>query len=91
MQQRLKPPPGAARAWVIAAQLFQQFLGAAYHPISTLDACFGREAFATLASDLESSWLRGGSCYARDTSMLVGPEGRASYGQIRQAASRSSR
>jgi hypothetical protein len=55
MQQRLKQPPGSARARIVATELFGQLLVASNEAITTLDARLGREALATLARHRESS------------------------------------
>ena len=55
MQQCLKQPRSAARAWVVAAELFGQFLAAAHDAITALAPRLGREALASLARDLEST------------------------------------
>jgi hypothetical protein len=69
MQQRLKSAPGAAWARVVAAELLDELFVTAYYSLPALDARFGWEAFATLASDLESTRPRGGFfVYARYTS-----------------------
>lgn len=69
MQQFLKPPRGAAWAWVVAAEFFDQFFVAMNKAgelaASALDARFGREAFFALGSRfeitglLETSWRPG--------------------------------
>jgi hypothetical protein len=69
MQQRLKPQAGAARAWIVAPELFDQLLAPVHDPIATLDLGFGREALPAFARDLKTSVGRGGSCmYAWHTS-----------------------
>jgi hypothetical protein len=59
MQQRLKSPPGTARAGVVATELLEKFLVAAHDAVATLDASLGREALSALTRDLESTRLRG--------------------------------
>jgi hypothetical protein len=59
MQQRLKSASGIARTRIVAAELLDQLLGAAHHPVAALDARFGRETLSTLTGDLESNRLRG--------------------------------
>src|SRR5688572_11374492 len=60
MQQRLKPAAGAARARIVASELFDELLVPAHDAHAALDARLGREALAALASDLESSRGRSG-------------------------------
>jgi len=55
MQQRLKQPPRTARAEIVAAEFFEQFLVAVDGPVTALDARLGRIALAALRGDLESS------------------------------------
>src|SRR5215470_6858485 len=62
MQQRLKSAPGATRTRIIATELLEQFFATAHYSFASLDPALGREALPTLASDLESSRLRGGVC-----------------------------
>jgi hypothetical protein len=50
----LKPPAGAARAWVIASELFGKFLPAVHDALAALHARLGRIAFAALTRDLET-------------------------------------
>jgi len=50
MQQFLKPAPGAARAEVVPAQLFGQFLVGMDNAVAALDISFRREPFAALAA-----------------------------------------
>jgi hypothetical protein len=59
MQQRLKSPPGSARAEVIAAEFLDQFLVPAHHAITAFYLGFRGKAFPTLATDLESTRGRG--------------------------------
>ena len=59
MQQRLKPPPGGAWAGIVATELLEQLLVAVNDPVAAHHAGLGREAFATLTRDLESTRLRG--------------------------------
>ena len=63
MQQFLKPARGAARAWVVATELFDQFLVAMDEAgdlsLRALDAGFGREPFPALTRGLETSIGRG--------------------------------
>jgi hypothetical protein len=54
MQQFLKPPTGAAWAWIVAAELLEKLLAAADYAIAALDARLGRIAFAPLTCDLET-------------------------------------
>ena len=54
MQQCLKQPRSAARAWVVAAELLGQLL-ATHDAITALDPRLRREALASLARDLEST------------------------------------
>lgn len=57
MQQFLKSARGAARAQIVAAQLFQQLLAAvddARSADGALDARFGGESLLSLTRDLES-------------------------------------
>lgn len=37
MQQRLKPAPGAARTWIVAAEFLEQLLVAVHDAVTTLD------------------------------------------------------
>jgi hypothetical protein len=55
MQQRLKPETGAARARVVAAQFFEQFLVPVDHPVAAFDAGFRRVALPPFARDLKTS------------------------------------
>jgi hypothetical protein len=59
MQQRLKSTAGCARTRIVTAEFLEEFFGPAHHAIAALYASLGREAFTTLAADLESNWLRG--------------------------------
>jgi hypothetical protein len=59
MQQFLKPAIGAARAWVVATQPFDELLVSVHNAITALDPRFGREALATLKRDLETETGRG--------------------------------
>ena len=52
-QQFLKPAAGAARARVVSAKFFDEFLIAVYDPEAALDVGIGRESFAALANALE--------------------------------------
>jgi len=55
MQQRLKSLPGAARARVVAAELFDQLLLPAAHEAQpALDARFARKALTALGRHLET-------------------------------------
>jgi hypothetical protein len=55
MQQRLKSLPRPARARVVAAELFDQFLfPAADEAQAALDACLAREALTVLGRHLET-------------------------------------
>jgi hypothetical protein len=54
MQQFLKPARGAAGARVVPAQLLDQLLVAAHHPVAALHARLGRIAFPALTGDLET-------------------------------------
>src|SRR5436309_3073198 len=53
-QQALKPLARAARAGVVSAELFGQFLVAVYDPHASLDMRFGWVAAAALAHRLKS-------------------------------------
>src|SRR5688500_11558289 len=65
MQQRLKSPR-TARAWVVAAELLDQFLLSAAHKAQpALDARFARETLTPLRAGLESRAGRLGSCVPR--------------------------
>jgi hypothetical protein len=59
MQQRLKSTTRSARAWIIATEFLNEFFATAHDAITAFDMSLGREAFPTLATDLESNWLRG--------------------------------
>jgi hypothetical protein len=59
MQQRLKSPPGSARARIIAAEFLQELLTTTHDAIAALDLSLRREAFTTFATDLESNRIRG--------------------------------
>lgn len=54
MQHFLKRPPGAAWAWIVPPELFQQFLFAVNKTMPSLDLRFGREALSAFTYDLES-------------------------------------
>jgi hypothetical protein len=47
-------PAGSARTWIVATELFDEFLIAVHEPETASDLRLGREAFPTLAGDLES-------------------------------------
>ena len=82
MQQRLKSASRAAGARIIPTELLEQFFAAAHYSFASFDVSFGREPFATFASDLESSRLRGGVCScARYTS-----DGLTNYSHCRHIA-----
>lgn len=69
MQHRLKSAAGATWTRVVSTELLDELFVSAHDSHAALDVCLGREALATLASDLESSRLRGDFfVYARDTS-----------------------
>ena len=53
MQHFLKPTTGVARARVVAAKFFGEFLIAVYDPETALHVRLGRESFAALANALE--------------------------------------
>jgi hypothetical protein len=55
MQQRLKRASRAARAEVVSAELFQQFLVAMDEALAAFYFGLRREAFPAFADDLESS------------------------------------
>jgi hypothetical protein len=55
MQQRLKSAAGSARARIIATEFLKQFFCAAHNASTALYVSFGREAFTTFATDLESN------------------------------------
>lgn len=54
-QQRLKQPPGAAGARVVASQFFGEVFVAVDDAVAFLDVGFRGEAFLTLARDLETT------------------------------------
>ena len=53
MQHFLKPAAGAARARIVSAKFFDEFLIAVYDPETALHLRLGRESFAALANALE--------------------------------------
>jgi hypothetical protein len=55
MQQRLKPKAGTARARVVAAKFFKQFLIPVDYPVAALDLGFRRVALPSFARDLKTS------------------------------------
>ena len=59
MQQFLKPAARIAGAWVVATELLEKLFVAVHHAVPALDPGFGREAFPTLAADLETKICRG--------------------------------
>jgi hypothetical protein len=61
MQQFLKPAAGAARAGIVASELFLQVLDPAHDAKSALHARFGREAFGAFTGFLETR-VRPGTC-----------------------------
>jgi hypothetical protein len=65
MQQRLKPAARSARAQVIAAELFSQFLAAVDDAQSAFDTGFGGETPSTFTGSLEKSFRFRGSRGAR--------------------------
>jgi hypothetical protein len=67
MQHFLKAFIGAARAWIVAAELFEEFFIAVYDAKPALDVRFGRIAATTLTGALESSVDRS-RCFAWKTS-----------------------
>jgi hypothetical protein len=74
MQQCLKAAAGAARAWIVAAQLFEQFFIAVDEPHATLDMGFGRVTLAAFAHRFKSDEPR--RCediLPYDTSVLLSP------------------
>ena len=50
---------GAARAWIVAAELLGQFLVPVHYAIAALDAGFGRESLLALTRGLETRIGRG--------------------------------
>jgi hypothetical protein len=58
MQQFLKPAAGAARAWIVPAELFEKLLVAVHYPIAALDPGLGRISLAALTRDLETGTAR---------------------------------
>ena len=48
-------PSRSARAWIVATELLDEFLIAVHEPETAFDLRLGREAFSTLAGDLEST------------------------------------
>ena len=48
-------PAGSARTWIVATELFDELLIAVHEPETASDLRLGREAFSTLAGDLEST------------------------------------
>jgi len=48
-------PAGSARTWIVATELFDEFLIAVHEPESAFDLRLGWEAFSTLAGDQEST------------------------------------
>jgi len=48
-------PAGSARTWIVAAELFHELLISMHEPETAFDLRLGREAFSTLAGDLEST------------------------------------
>lgn len=73
MQQRLKRPRRAARAGVVAAELFGELLVATDDALATFDLCFGWEASTAFAHHFESRRGLGRSVSWHDS--LVGERG----------------
>jgi hypothetical protein len=48
-------PSRSARAWIVATELFDEFLIAVHEPETAFDLRLGWETFSTLAGDLEST------------------------------------
>jgi hypothetical protein len=59
MQQFLKPTARVARAWIIPAELFEEFLVSVDHALAALYSGLGRESFPTFTRRLESKTVRG--------------------------------
>jgi len=55
MQHLLKPARGAAGAWIVAAEFFEQLFVTVDDPLSALYMSFGRIAFAAFAAHFKSS------------------------------------
>jgi len=59
MQQCLKPAPGTAGAWIVAAELFEKLFIPVHDAMPAFDSGFGRVALPTLARGLETRTGRG--------------------------------
>ena len=79
MQQFLKPAAGVARAWIVAAELFEELLVTVHDAMTAFDPGFRGEAFPAFTRRLETGIGRGvWAWFSWHTSNLEIPRGTGS-------------